>query len=299
MCTNQPYISICITTYNGEKFVRQQIDSILKQTLKPFEIIICDDCSTDNTIEILNELRTKEPLLKLFLNETQLGVIKNFEKAISLCTGEFIALSDQDDIWESDKLEKQFFEINNFKYSGQIGIPLLCVHDLAIITMAGKQKEQSLWKKLGDNPVIPNSNITFANKYYGCTMLFNKALKEKILPFPNNLPMHDHWIALNAYGLGKILTVDSTLIKYRRHGNNITSLSNNNSFINRLKIYLNDCFGYEYKRKEIMQVEEFYLRHKYDIIQEYSKMLKTIIKLKKYNNLIRRIYFSTKYRLTK
>ena len=100
-------ISVAICTFNGEKFLQEQINSILEQTLKVDEIVICDDCSTDNTWDILKDYKTNNPsLFQIHRNEINLKSNKNFEKAIGLCTGCYIFLSDQDDIWKNDKVEK-------------------------------------------------------------------------------------------------------------------------------------------------------------------------------------------------
>ena len=98
-------ISIALASYNGSKYIREQLDSILEQTYQDFELIICDDCSTDNTWQILQEYAQKDSRIKVFENERNLGFKKNFEKAISLCNGKYIALSDQDDIWIDNHLE--------------------------------------------------------------------------------------------------------------------------------------------------------------------------------------------------
>ena len=108
-------ISVALCTYNGETFIDQQINSILNQTLKVDEIVVCDDISKDNTIKIIQEYSLKFPdIFKIYINESNIGSVKNFEKAISLCTGEIIFLSDQDDVWELNKvfIFKDYFENN-------------------------------------------------------------------------------------------------------------------------------------------------------------------------------------------
>jgi glycosyltransferase involved in cell wall biosynthesis len=97
-------ISIALCTYNGEKYLIEQLDTLVNQTYPKLEIIVVDDCSSDKTITILNDYLSKFPFIKLYQNEQNLGYIKNFEKAISLCNGELIALADQDDVWDLNKL---------------------------------------------------------------------------------------------------------------------------------------------------------------------------------------------------
>lgn len=104
-------ISIAMATYNGEKYLREQLDSILVQTISDFELIICDDCSNDSTRKILSEYAKKDSRIKVIFNEQNLGFVKNFEKTISFCNGEYIAFSDQDDIWLPNHLEVLLSEI--------------------------------------------------------------------------------------------------------------------------------------------------------------------------------------------
>ena len=101
----QKLVSIAMCTYNGEKYIEEQIESILNQSYKNLEIIICDDNSTDNTTKLIESYIKVDSRIKIFRNKQNLGFIKNFEKAISLCNGEYIALSDQDDIWKLNKIE--------------------------------------------------------------------------------------------------------------------------------------------------------------------------------------------------
>jgi len=99
-------LSVALCTYNGEKFIEQQINSILNQSISIDEIVICDDQSTDKTVEILKKLQSEHKAIVVIENEINLRSTKNFEKAISLCTGDFIFLSDQDDVWNAQKVEK-------------------------------------------------------------------------------------------------------------------------------------------------------------------------------------------------
>ena len=106
-------VSIALATYNGEKYLREQLDSILSQSIQDFELVACDDCSTDSTLKILNEYAEKDFRVKVFTNEKNLGFKKNFEKAIFLCSGDYIALSDQDDIWTENHLQVLLENIGN------------------------------------------------------------------------------------------------------------------------------------------------------------------------------------------
>lgn len=98
-------VSVAMCTYNGAKYIREQIDSILGQTVQDIELIVCDDCSSDETLSVLHEYANHDPRIRIYQNEQNLGYKQNFAKALSLCTGEYIALSDQDDIWMPDHIE--------------------------------------------------------------------------------------------------------------------------------------------------------------------------------------------------
>lgn len=107
-------ISVAMCTFNGEKYIKEQIESIINQSLVPDEIVICDDCSKDNTLNIIKETLDNWPgKVQLVVNEKNLGYRKNFEKSISLCNGDIIFLSDQDDVWNRNKIEIMFNALNN------------------------------------------------------------------------------------------------------------------------------------------------------------------------------------------
>ena len=131
-------VSIAMATYNGEKYLRKQLESIYNQTYKNIEFIVCDDRSSDKTVKILQEYQNKYGL-KFFINEQNLGFVKNFEKAASLCTGEYIAFADQDDVWLPDKIEILLSEIGNNS--------LIC-SDAKLIDENNNQVAESLVKNL-------------------------------------------------------------------------------------------------------------------------------------------------------
>ena len=140
-------VSIAMCSYNGERFIQEQINSILEQSYSNFELIITDDCSSDKTIEIIKNYQANDTRIKLYQNEVNLGFVKNFEKAISLCTGEYIALADQDDIWTKDKL-KTFIE--------NIGENVLIYSDALLIDEHAVSMEEELIRPEKD--LISGSN---------------------------------------------------------------------------------------------------------------------------------------------
>jgi glycosyltransferase involved in cell wall biosynthesis len=214
-----PYmISVALAAYNGEKYIHEQLDSILRQTYRNFELIICDDCSTDSTWKILQEYAEKDDRIHCYLNEKNLGFKKNFEKAIGLCGGEYIALSDQDDIWTDDHLEVLYAQKNSFQ--------LVCSHSEHITHNGNKTgyishcNVKTIIEKDQDAPFF---SLLFNNFVQGCTVLIDKKLINEALPIPDEVEWHDYWFAIIAAINHSICFIDKITVLYRRHDNNVTN----------------------------------------------------------------------------
>lgn len=205
-------ISVALATFNGKKYLRDQLDSIYNQTYKNIEVIVSDDASNDQTIELLNEYKSKYGL-KYYINDKNYGLISNFQKAIEHCNGDYIALADQDDIWKPNKIEMLLKNIGNKS--------LVC-SDALVIDSNGNVLSESLFDygKLKFFYQDQLRYLLFGNFIPGCTMLFKKELKKYILPIPGNFPFHDWWIALVAAAMDGISFCNEPLMMYRRHGNN-------------------------------------------------------------------------------
>ena len=205
------FISVAMATYNGEKYIKEQIESILKQLNKNDEIIISDDGSTDKTISIIKSF--KDNRIKIY-DGPKNGVKQNFANAINLCKGKYIFLADQDDIWLDNKVSEV---INAFEtYNAD------CItHDCDVI-YNGKVMIDSFFKYRHSKSGVLN-NI-YRNKYLGCTMAFKSDMKEKILPIPNDIEMHDQWIGVICDKYGKSVFLNKKLIHYRRHDDNLSSM---------------------------------------------------------------------------
>ena len=209
-------ISIAMATYNGEQFLKEQLDSIFKQTYKNFELIICDDCSTDKTIDILNTYAKKYPQIKIIRNERNIGYLKNFEKAVSLTTGNYIAFTDQDDIWETNKLEELLLAIENYS---------LAFSDAALIDDNGNSIHPS-YISYAKRKVeyLDLKYFLFRNTSLGCTLMVTRKLIDYATPFPptRDIFPHDWWLAIAATCQDGIKYVNKPLINYRQHTNNVT-----------------------------------------------------------------------------
>lgn len=200
-------VSIALCTYNGAKYLAEQLDTLVNQTYPDIEIVVVDDCSSDDTYNILSDYAARYPQLKVHQNETNLGYIKNFEKSISLTTGACIALADQDDIWAPDKIRLMV---------DAIGDNLLIYHDSEFINEQG----DPLNKKISDVRHFYAGNdsrvFIFENCVSGHAILFKRELLNYLTTF-NNVVIHDWWLAYAACNNGTIGYMSQVLVKYRQH----------------------------------------------------------------------------------
>ena len=198
-------ISVCIATYNGERFIREQIDSILRQLSSDDEIIVSDDGSTDNTISIINSIDDKR--IRVIEGPRKQSPTSNFECALKASKGDFIFMSDQDDVWKPNKVNICMEWLQRYE----------CVVSDAEVT------DSSL------NPLYPSLyaimqvrqgriyNTIWKNGYTGCCMAFRRNVLEASFPFPKDIPMHDIWIGNVAAYKYNVKFIPDTLIYFRRH----------------------------------------------------------------------------------
>ena len=214
-------ISIAMCTYNGVEFLPAQLQSILAQSRPPDEIVICDDGSSDNTRPFLGKFAATSSIpITLRFNDQNLGSVKNFEKAISLCTGDVIALSDQDDVWRGDKLQLIEAAFNKSPSAG------LVFSDADIVDEDLQPLNRRMWDEVGFDAhkrklvrtgralevLIPGWTVT------GATMAFRSQFVKLSLPIPDGIAMiHDGWIALTIAAVAGVVALDEPLIQYRQH----------------------------------------------------------------------------------
>ncbi len=208
-------ISIALCTYNGAKYLEEQLKSLAEQTLKADEIIICDDNSSDNTVNIVN--RYKDNLnIKLTVNKVNLGVTKNFEQAISLCSGDIIFLCDQDDVWDKNKVKIMTDKMQDEK------IGFCCCDGIITDENLKQTADYTLWNTSGLSKIDLNkfSPYNLINNYCftGMATAFKSSLKKYILPISKNA-VHDEWLAFIAVCISKVAFVEQKLVFYRQHNN--------------------------------------------------------------------------------
>ncbi len=219
-------ISVVIATYNGHKYLDQQLQSVLNQTLKPDEVIVCDDMSTDATVNILEEYQQRGEL-KYSINPTNLGVIENFKRGVAMARpGNYISLCDQDDEWMPDKLERSAALLNTFD---DPDVPCMVYTDLRLVDRDMNVINPSLWNEVGQQERYHHNlqNLLFNQFVNGCSTLLNPALRNLVQTIPNNVKFyHDDWIAVAAFALGKAKSINEATVNYRAHGSNVTVTAN-------------------------------------------------------------------------
>lgn len=212
-------ISVCIPTYNGEKYIKEQINSILAQINSSDEIVISDDHSTDKTIEIIEGI--KDSRIKVFLRDrssnsgdTLSKVSSNVQNALSKAQGDYIFLSDQDDIWLEERVSSALPFLEK-------ATPVAVVCNCKVVSDNNDVLIESYF-----DYIKPSSNILrtiYKSSFHGCCMAFNRAVLNKAFPFPKYSVGHDLWLGIIARIYGQVYFVDRALVLYRRHSSTVTT----------------------------------------------------------------------------
>lgn len=214
-----PLVSVVMATYNGERFLPAQLQSIIDQSYNKLEIIIVDDASTDSTPALLKQFQQQDPRIQVVGSDQNRGVIASFEEALRRASGDFIVLSDQDDVFHPDKIRRQ---VDILLEAADID---LVVSDLAVIDDNGTVTAPSLWKhqRLAVQSGKPLRPLLYVNFVTGCATMMRRRLLQAALPFPADCIMHDWWLSVvscRAAG-GGIALLPEPLTYYRQHGTNV------------------------------------------------------------------------------
>lgn len=235
-------VTILMATYNGEKYICQQLDSILNQTYRKFKLIIRDDGSIDDTVTIIKNYIKKDNRISL-IEGINVGLNANFaillKKAV-VDENSKIMFCDQDDVWLPEKIEISLNVLNALEDKYGHSVPLLVYCNRQYVDAENRYmnfsidyKTDNLWSLLA------------VNNIYGCTMMFNYSLGKMLIPMPSYVYVYDAYVALMAGLFGKIKFINKKLIRYRQHKQNFTGGMNNFSIINKLKNYNRDNMVYE------------------------------------------------------
>lgn len=204
-------ISVALAAYNGEKYIGEQIESILPQLGEDGEIVVSDDFPLGKTRAVVEFYSAYDSRVK-YIEGTGEGVCRNFENALHHCSGDIIFLCDQDDVWMPEKVERV---VSAFENGADV-----VLHDAFMTDGELNVTDESFFKLNGSKKGLLKNFIK--NSYMGCCMAFRREFESEFLPFPDGLAMHDWWIGLNAEANGKVEFINEPLIKHRCHGGNVT-----------------------------------------------------------------------------
>lgn len=203
-------VSVCMATRNGETFIKEQLDSILPQLTPEDEIVISDDCSGDGTLTIIRSFQDSR--IRLLASSSEKGITKNFEASLNASKGDFIFLADQDDVWLPEKISKMKQALLNHD---------LVMSDCHLVDDTLELQGESFYHLNKSGKGLFKNLVK--NSYMGCCMAFTKRLKERALPFPVDIPMHDYWVGLVAELYFSVCFLPDALVLHRRHDSNAST----------------------------------------------------------------------------
>lgn len=285
-------ICIIMATYNGEQYLAPQIESILENTYQNFQLHIYDDGSTDGTFSIAKEYAAKYPeKIHATQNKKNKGVIRNFLEATTALEADYYMYCDQDDIWLPEKIQKtlDFMEIQESDTSPLHPAPVVVFADARVVDASLAETAPSFQRQSGYHThALDLPHLLMENKLIGCTMMFNRALRDKLVQtaFPPTIRMHDWWIALIGTTFGRVAYLDTPLLLYRQHEKNVIGGSSKGS-------YFKDRIRHLKRNREVLyatmaQGEAFLSVYKQELTPEQKKILRHFAELPKKNWFTRR-----------
>ena len=289
-------ITVLLAVYNGEKYLSEQIDSILNQTISDIKIVVRDDGSTDSSPQIIDKYLQKHPERIFVINGEPTGsAAANFGQMLKSVDDDYIMLADQDDVWLPDKAQKTLDSMLKAE-NGERDKPVLVHSDLFvtddnlnIISKSFFDYQRIIPDDLSVNRLLVQNYVT------GCTVMINRALKNKAFPIPEGVAMHDWWLALTAAAFGSIVTIKTPLIYYRQHSGNQVGAKAGRGIgliIRKIKTLGKTKENYDatYRQTALLlkAYEDILSEDKVDIIRAYAKMqsasrIKKIKLINKYN----------------
>jgi glycosyltransferase involved in cell wall biosynthesis len=255
---NNIKLSIALATFNGEKFLNAQLESIENQSVLPHEVIVSDDCSTDKTLSILEKFKNRAPFtVKIIINTNNVGYTQNFAKAICATTGELVFLCDQDDHWYPNKIEKMLEVVSDKPdYMVYLNDAELADSDLNPI---GKSKLASM------------AALKLPEQFFimGCCAVIRQEFLDRILPIPSEVEGHDDWIVGIAGALGLKYILNRPLQIYRRHGQNASNFAANTTIgTSKLQRFRAEKLRITEEKRSDFDHENDYLKQKKNFLEQ-------------------------------
>lgn len=294
-------IDILMATYNGERYLEEQLDSIINQSYNDWKLIIGDDCSTDNTVAILTKYQQMYPdKISFHINSKPSGSAKNnFFQLISYVNNDYVMFADQDDVWLKDKIKLTLNMMHKAEIENGNQMPLLVHTDLCVVDQDLSVINKSIFVMQNmDYKRDKLNNILVSNIVTGCTMMINKALLDLLSIRPQKSVMHDMWLGLVAAAFGKIYFVSEATILYRQHGKNTNGAKNFNSIRFMLTNLFNNKCIHENLLKQYSQANEFMEIFASRLNDHQVKMLENFSCLAN-KNMISKLVIINRYNLYK
>ena len=283
-------ISILMTTYNGEQFIKEQIDSLLDQTDQDFKLYISDDRSTDDTFSILSKY-SEEYRDKIFIRQNEKntgGAEHNFIKMMIEHKDDYLMLCDQDDVWLPDKIERTLLKMKEMEAELGADTPILVHTDLCVVDENLKIISPSFKAAMNANfNKTELRNLIIQNTLTGCTAMYNRALANLITDIPQYMVMHDWWLILIASAFGKIASIDEQTILYRQHSKNEIGAKD----VRKLSYKLRRFFTYNDIKTALnityLQAQSFYAMYKDKLSAEQKELITSYCDIPNHNKLVR------------
>lgn len=281
-------VDILLATYNGAKYLSEQLDSIIAQNFKSWHIIVRDDLSSDNTLEILKNYASNFPgrITIVTDNHGNIGIKQNFSYLMQLSNAPYIMFCDQDDIWLPNKVNLTLQLMQHAEKIKPYGVPILAHTNLQVVNSRINLIDKSFWHFQNIDPKYNSLNrLLLQSTITGCTVMVNKPLLKLALPIPNNCIMHDWWIGLVATSFGFITYSYTPTVLYRQHSNNtigaqawsvkyiISRIFSKNNYSSDTTFQQADCFYAEYFKT---------------LSEAQKKLILAYINLRKFNYFTRR-----------
>ena len=246
-------VEILLSTFNGGVYLEEQLKSFEKQTFQDWRLIVRDDGSDDNSIEVIESFAAKYPDRVVFVNIPKKlhGVLGAYAQLMDYSCCDYIFFADQDDVWNVDKLEIMLGYIRNAEKVHGRDKPILVYSDLCVTNESLAEKSGSFFKIQHLDPLryLPN-NILIQNIVPGCSMAMNKAMIDLCIPVPEEAILHDWWVMLTASVFAEIVYIPEQLMLYRRHISNVTSVGNRYGIVNIVKKI------FKYKRDFVLVLKQ-------------------------------------------
>lgn len=292
-----------MAVYNGEKFIKEQIESILNQNHPHFHLIIRDNASQDSTVSIVHEIQNKHPgRITLLRSPNNVGVIGNFAALMHHSQADYVMFSDADDVWHQDKVAKTFAKFKAMEGMHGKTTPLLVHTDLSVANRQLDVVHPSFWKfsHLNTSTGHALNRLLVQNVITGCTVMVNRSLLNLAMPIPENVIMHDWWLGLIASACGAIGTVDHSTMLYRQHGSNDTG-AKRYGFVPYIRRVLNTKERQkisENVKKRFKQARHLLERHSNLLTRDQKLLLEAYIRLESASFFHKR-YLTARHRFYK